>query len=365
MPNYLYVYSPDDFVGGLPAESGAQAAGTGPFTLTLKPGAKPTLIEVTDNDAIFDEVDGTQSLTDAVNIDGTAYGANTTINTAYDLINSSNGHKVTSFHFGGDGYQQGAVDGLVSTQPLLGGQSYTFNQERTSHQKNNQYEDYFACFADGTLIETPDGPRPVEDLSEGCLVCTRDAGAQPVRRLLSRAIGPKDLARSPALRPIVITAGAIGPGIPARDLRVSPQHRMLVRSTIAKRMFDTSETLVAAKHLLPLPGVYQDEGLQALRYFHIVLDAHHVLWADGAEAESFYPGPMGLAALAPAAQAELRALFPGVAAGLVRAARVIPEGRRQKRLIQRHAKNQRALLVTGAIASQRRGAYIRANTIIQ
>jgi hypothetical protein len=58
MPYYLYVYSPSDFVGGLPDEAFAAAAGTGSFTLTLVPGATGTRIRVDDDDVIFDEVDG-------------------------------------------------------------------------------------------------------------------------------------------------------------------------------------------------------------------------------------------------------------------------------------------------------------------
>lgn len=347
---FLYIYSPDDFVGGLPAESGAQAAGSGPFTLTLVPGAKPTLVEVADNDAIFDEVDGTQSLNGAATIDGTPYADGTTLNTAYDLINTADGHKVTSFHFGGDGYQQGAVDGLVSTQPLLGGQSYTFNTERTSHQQNNQYDDYFACFADGTMIGTPDDPRRIEALRPGDLVETRDGGALPVRKVLSRRLSVAELVQSRALRPVIIARGALGPGLPHRDLRVSPQHRMLVRSTIAKRMFGVPEALVTAKRLLPLPGIRQSAGTKPVTYFHLVMDGHQIVWADGAETESFYPGPMGLAALGPAARAEMEALFPGLSHGAVRAARQIPQGARQRRLIARHLKNGHRLQSATAIA---------------
>jgi len=347
---FIYMYSPDDFVGGLPAESGAQAAGTGPFTLTLKPGAKPTLVEVSDDDLIFDEVDGSQSLTGAIDLDGTAYGAGTTINTAYDLIDTGSGHKVTSFHFGGDGYQQGAVDGLVSTEPLLGGESYTFNQERTSHQKNNLYDDYFACFADDTLIDTPLGPTPVERLRVGDLVMTRDAGPQPVRMVLCRRLSAEDLERSPSLVPIKISGGALGPGVPDGDLWVSPQHRMLVHSRIAERMFGRAEALVAAKRLVGLPGVAPDPKRRRLTYVHLVLEAHHVIRAEGAWSETFLPGPMGLAALDADVREEMLTLFPDLKGGLLQPARPIPPGRRQTRLVERHIAHHRPLQSPVAIA---------------
>ncbi len=50
---FFYVYSPDDFVGGLPSESTNATSGWN--SLTLKPGATPTLIEMVDDDGNFDE----------------------------------------------------------------------------------------------------------------------------------------------------------------------------------------------------------------------------------------------------------------------------------------------------------------------
>ena len=57
---YFYVYSPNDFIEGLPSEVASSADGTPDFTLTLVPGAMPTLIQVTDDDIIFDELDASQ-----------------------------------------------------------------------------------------------------------------------------------------------------------------------------------------------------------------------------------------------------------------------------------------------------------------
>ncbi|MEO1796992.1 MAG: Hint domain-containing protein [Pseudomonadota bacterium] len=344
---FLYIYSPDDFVEGLPAESGAKAAGSGTFSLTLKPGATPTLVEITDNDNIFDEVDGTQSITNDVTIDGEDYSANTTVNTAYDLINTGTGHKVTSLHFGGNGYQQGAVDGLVSTVEFEPGQTYTFNTERTSHRQDNDYDDYYACFASGTLIETQTGGKPVETLRVGDLVRC-ESGFQPLQMALSRRLSADELAARPKLRPIRIEAGALGSGLPRRDLRVSPQHRMLVRSAIVARVSAVPEALLAAKKLLLMPGISVDEGAREVTYHHLVFADHEVIYAEGAPTESFYPGPGALAALAPEAQAEFSALFPeAVAAAPPAAARHIPAGRDQKAIARRHAKNRKPLLSGG------------------
>ncbi len=87
--------------------------------MTLAADATPTVIEIADNDAAFDEVDSTQkTLSNAVNIGGKSYSAGTFVSAVYDLINTASGHMVTGLHFGGNGYQQGAVDGITSTEVL-------------------------------------------------------------------------------------------------------------------------------------------------------------------------------------------------------------------------------------------------------
>ncbi|MCZ4350935.1 Hint domain-containing protein [Roseovarius aestuarii] len=345
---FLYIYSASDFVTGLPDESGAQAAGTPTFTLQLAPGATPQRIEITDDDLIFDEVDATQSLTSAATINGVTYAAGTTINTAYDLINSTTGHKVTSFHMGGDGYQQGAVAGIVSTVPLEPGSSYTFNQERTSHNNNNPYAGYVACFTPGTQIATPTGLRLIDDLQPGDMICTYDQTELPLRALPSRHVDAAELAAFPKLRPIRIQAGALGLGLPTRDLLVSPQHRVLAASNIVQRMFGCKEILVAACKLTALPGVDAADDMSEVTYMHLVMDHHCVVWSNGLPTESFYPGPAAYRALTPGAQLELRRLFPQLVtdAPLPPPARPFITGKRRKQLVARHVKNAKPLLET-------------------
>ncbi|MFY0597583.1 MAG: Hint domain-containing protein [Cognatishimia sp.] len=343
---FLYVYSPSDFIGGLPSEQGAMAAGSGPFTLTLAPGATPTLIEVSDNDGVLDEVDYSQSLASGVNIDGISYGSGTTIHSAYDLINSSNGHQVTSIHFGGDGYEQGAVHGLVSTEPLVAGQSYTFNVERTSHRQNNLYEDFVACFTRGTSIRTNSGEALVENLKPGDLVETADGDFKPVRLVLSRTLNVQDFSTYPKLRPICITAGAMGQGLPTKDLMVSPQHRMLVNGPLCARMFDAKEVLVSARKLSVLPGIYVDQDVTEVTYFHLVFDEHQVVFAENAPSESFYCGAEAINGLEEAARTEVLALFPDldVAQGQWPSARFMPRDSAQRSLVERLRKNDLPVL---------------------
>ncbi|AUH33356.1 Hint domain-containing protein [Paracoccus tegillarcae] len=341
----VYVYSPSDFVQGLPDEQGSAAAGSPNFRLTLRPGATPTAIEISDDDAVFDEVDENQTVTSTVTIDGRTIPAGTTVHTAYDLLNPSSGHKVTSLMFGGDGFQQGAVDGLVSTVELVPGRTYVFNQERTSHQQANGYAGYFACFAAGTRIETDRGQVAVEDLREGDMIATLDAGFQPLRLKLSRKVTSPELRETPKLRPVRIKAGALGGMLPARDLLVSRQHRMLAVSPIARRMFGVSEVLISAIKLTDLPGIYVDTAVEEVDYYHLILDDHLVIFAEGAPTESFYRGDNALQTLSPAAMQELATLFPDMVQR--DGVRLIPEGKRQRMFVRRHLENDKELVAGG------------------
>ena len=301
MSYFLYVYSPSDFVVTPPTEVGGAAGGSPGFTLTLKAGATPTIIEVDDDESVFDEIDGSQTITTDVDLDGTSYGAGTTIHTAYDLINTATGHKVTSLHFGGNGYEQGAIHGIVSTIEMVPGVDYTFNTERTSYTQNNQYSDYYACFAKGSLIETDRGQVPVEELSVDDLVKTRDHGFQPIRW-----IGGKTMPAVGKLAPIVFTKGAIGNDA---QLVVSPEHRMLIEGYRVEMLFGQDQVLVSAKFLCDGDMIYRKSGGN-VTYFHFMFDQHEIVYSNGVPTESFLPERNAMAGLEYSAQQEIFEIFP-------------------------------------------------------
>jgi hypothetical protein len=201
------------------------------------------------------------------------------------------------------------------------------------------------CFAAGTLIWTPFGELAVERLCAGDTVITR-SGPRPIRWIGFVTMDAAKLAANPHLRPIRIRAGALGPDTPSADLVVSPQHRILVRSKIAQRMFGTNEVLVAAKQLLLLDGIDIAEDLDEVEYFHFLFDRHEVVTANGAEAESLFTGPEALKAVGPAAREEILALFPSLAEHDYAAvpARALASGRMARRLAVRHRQNAMTLV---------------------
>jgi hypothetical protein len=109
--------------------------------------------------------------------------------------------------------------------------------------------------------------------------------------------------------PIRIATGVLGN---SRPLTVSPQHRMLLAGPVVDLLFGEDEVLVAAKHLLHLPGVRRVEGGE-VDYLHLLFDGHEIVTADGAASESLHPGEGAMGALDPAALVEVLALFPTLA----------------------------------------------------
>lgn len=187
--------------------------------------------------------------------------------------------------------------------------------------ENNQLA--AVCFAAGTLIATPDGPRPIETLRPGDLIETLDHGALPLRW-----IGAARVAGTGRHAPVHICKGALGN---LRDLYVSQNHRMLISGPMAELLFAEAQVLVAAKHLLndcsirlaPRPRV---------TYFHLLLDEHQVIFAEGTPAESLFLGQEALGALDEDSRDEILSLLPeadthGLSHSLARYELTRPEAR--------------------------------------
>jgi Hint domain len=160
------------------------------------------------------------------------------------------------------------------------------------------------CFTAGTMILTDRGQRAIEDLQVGDLVQTMDHGLQAVRWIgRSPTDGRGDHA------PVVFKPGAIGNDV---ELRVSPQHRVLVQGWQAELFFGCDEVLVPAKHLINGDDIVQ-EPVDEVLYFHLMFDRHEVICSNGTMSESFFPGDQ-IMLQDRGVRAELLALFPELCA---------------------------------------------------
>uniref|UniRef100_UPI003FD8B138 Hint domain-containing protein n=4 Tax=Rhodoblastus sp. TaxID=1962975 RepID=UPI003FD8B138 len=154
-----------------------------------------------------------------------------------------------------------------------------------------------ACYCRGTLIATEKGEVAVEDLTIGDRVLTKSGALRPIKWIGTRAYSVRFARNNPDLLPIRFKAGSLAENVPARDLFVSPHHAMFLDGV-----------LIPAEHLVNGATIVQEAPGEDIHYFHIELESHDVLIAEGALSESFVDDDSrGMFQNAH----EFRALYPG------------------------------------------------------
>jgi len=292
-------------------------------TYTVAPGGGGDIIGVVDN-GTYSDSDGSNSATQLaelnedgiLSIDGVDYTITLAVpDSSSDDVTITYNNGASTIDLGGSGSSSDVA--IIQASPIGGGATRYFVAiddsagdlpDITSIQMRDldftpagddvridlEQDQNVApvCFTLGVQIETPLGPVKIEDLRVGDTILTVDGGAQPIRWIGRRSMvfGPNNAQH----KPVEIKKGAFGPGQPLRDMSVSPQHRLLIEGAIVRRAFGTDSVLAPAKGLTRLPGVRVKKGARQATYFALLLDRHHVIIAEGAKSESFYPGPMAL-----------------------------------------------------------------------
>ena len=131
------------------------------------------------------------------------------------------------------------------------------------------------CFLAGTRIATPDGPVPVEHLAVGDRVVTAGGLTQPIVWIGSGRVSATRGQRT-AATPVIVRKGAIEDNVPDRDLRITKGHSLYVDGV-----------LVPVECLINHRTVTWDDHAQEVSLYHIELETHDVLLANGAPAESY------------------------------------------------------------------------------
>jgi hypothetical protein len=170
-------------------------------------------------------------------------------------------------------------------------------------------ENIIPCFTPGTMIATARGEVAVEALRTGDRVMTRDNGYQAIRWIGSKPLTHTELLADPSLQPVLIRKDALGPGLPDRDMMVSPQHRMLLTGGRADLLFGETEMLARAIHLADLPGITRC-SLSGVTYKHVLFDQHEIIRANNTWTESFQPGDRTIGGMEDDVREELFKLFP-------------------------------------------------------
>ena len=132
------------------------------------------------------------------------------------------------------------------------------------------------CYCRGTLILTDAGDRAVEDLAIGDRLINAAGAAREIRWIGRRSYAGRFLASNAAVRPIRFRAGSLGGGLPRRDLLVSPEHAMFLDAV-----------LIPARCLVNGNAIVQERGFDRVDYYHVELDSHDIILAEGAPSESY------------------------------------------------------------------------------
>lgn len=133
-----------------------------------------------------------------------------------------------------------------------------------------------ACYLRGTGIATAQGDVAVEDLRIGDMLRTASGALKPVKFIGTQSFEAEFIAATPSQRPVLIRKDAIGEGLPARDLSVSAMHSLYI-----------DDVLVPAVALVNGVSIVRADAPDGVEYFHIELDRHEVILAEGLPAESF------------------------------------------------------------------------------
>jgi len=329
MPTYdIWALSADqitvlDSGGGAQSLSGGnQGAGSHLSGSTIRlNSASFQAISITDNGGSgFADNDTNQSLTNPATFGGTSYAAGRVVEAEYRLQVSDGTNTYTLIGLNirepnpTTGNSFGTTEGLafVGDVPPVGVDLTVIDNSEGPGQTELPPGEYATppCFTPGTMIETPDGLRAVEDLRKGDIVLTRDDGPQEICWSGAVRLNSGQLAGNPRFRPVLIKANALGPGMPARDMLVSRQHRILIEDWRAELLFGSCEVLAAAVDMIDDANILPLYDLEPVTYIHFMFDRHQIVRANGLWAESLRPGPAVLATLGRSAQEELFALFP-------------------------------------------------------
>jgi len=132
------------------------------------------------------------------------------------------------------------------------------------------------CFLRGTRIRTPGDEIPVEDLKIGAVVETL-RGPLPVKWIGRQRFRKDSRAWHWSMAPIRVARLALSDQYPHRDLYLSPSHSLLFDDVLIP-----VEVLVNGSSIAP--AMMDDSDV--IDYFHIELETHEVIFAEGAPAET-------------------------------------------------------------------------------
>lgn len=152
------------------------------------------------------------------------------------------------------------------------------------------FEEAFAAFTHGTLIQTLEGPVAVEDLIPGMQIARPDGTGAELRWKGAITIVPN----APTLRPDAerlyrVTADAFGLARPTRDVLLGPDARILNRDPNVRSSVAADAAFVPVSSLVDGVSVIEVTPVAPTRVYHLVTERHETIIAGGLEVETFTP----------------------------------------------------------------------------
>ncbi|WP_160382083.1 Hint domain-containing protein [Pseudooceanicola pacificus] len=176
-----------------------------------------------------------------------------------------------------------------------------------------EFESAFNAFARGTGIMTDSGPRAIEDLRPGMRVETLEHGQMQVRWIGSMTMVPNAPGATPEqCRLTRVTSDRFGPGRPGIDLTVGPGARMLHRPDALRRATSGAETYTPLDEFVDCDCVFQITPPAPVETYHICLDRHATIYAEGLGVETYHPGYHLEEQMGPNMLALFLSLFPHI-----------------------------------------------------
>lgn len=159
---------------------------------------------------------------------------------------------------------------------------------------NPFFEAAFSAFARGTALDTPQGPRAIEDLCPGDLIDTAEMGPQPVQWVGSMQIIPNAPIADPALGRLTrIMANSFGIHRPMSDVVAGPGARILQRPAHLRDLASTGPVFTPISNAVDGMSVFEVTPPAPVTVYHLCLPRHATIKAAGLEFESYHPG-MGI-----------------------------------------------------------------------
>ncbi|BCK76522.1 outer membrane protein [Acetobacter aceti NRIC 0242] len=320
------VLSQDASVGGITVNGAAtlssdgKSLNNGNYSLSLSQGAVLTLSDITlttkeiagdpaNATIVLKEADltlqygntlkGTVIFNDVSNSDGSIGGS--TLNVVY--YNSSNTSSAVIKNF--SNYDKIIISGNEpdNVHLVLNSDGVTYSLQGTlweatqtlfnnislaagvtpsdfTYTQNNDGTYTFACFLADSMILTPQGDVPVQDILIGDEVVAMVNGLPEIRKVVWTGVThvsvSADLPDDEAGYPVRILKGAFSQNVPWKDMLITSEHCLYLEGRF-----------IPVRLLVNGRSIFYDRTITSYDYYHVETEQHSILSADGVLTESY------------------------------------------------------------------------------